>query len=245
MLKLKKTIPALLFPVAFGLTILSPSCREVEKNGTAGSAKIKFINAAQGTGSVLFKVDGEAALSKLLPFSGSEDYIDVEAGSHEFSVFSDDTPDPILSESVNIQGATENSVYLASSEGKKQFVVLNDDLSAPSQGMAKIRFVNMSEKLAKADVFINGKAQAVFSEVGFKKATAFINISPGEKINFQIRESGKEKTLVNLSNVQVSSGEVYTLWSKGEKPEESGDLILALGIIVNKKAVDGPAKTSR
>jgi hypothetical protein len=74
--------------------------------------------------------------------------------------------------------------------------------------------VNLSPDVGSVDLSISGKAP-LFTKLPFRESTAFMAITPGEAVNFDIKENSKPDILVTRANVRIEKGKIYTMFVKG------------------------------
>jgi hypothetical protein len=92
------------------------------------------------------------------------------------------------------------------------YLVLDDNVAAPLNGNAKLRFVNASPDAGALDVVAG--AQTLFANVPFKGVGAFIEVLPGA-YTVDFMSSGKGEKALPPADIVLNSGSVYTLYAMG------------------------------
>lgn len=91
-------------------------------------------------------------------------------------------------------------------------LVLDDNVAAPVNGTAKLRFVNASPDAGALDVVAG--AQTLFANVAFKGVGAFIEVLPGA-YTVDFMSAGKGEKALPPADIVLNSGSVYTLYAMG------------------------------
>ncbi len=94
--------------------------------------------------------------------------------------------------------------------------VLNDDITPPPAGKARVRAVHASASAADLDLYFGARTDALFSGLGFAAATAYIDIDPGTG-TLQVCPKGSKIAFVNISNSKFEAGKHYTIFVIGDK----------------------------
>lgn len=91
-------------------------------------------------------------------------------------------------------------------------LILDDNVAAPVNGTAKLRFVNASPDAGALDVVAGG--QTLFANVPFKGVGAFIEVLPGA-YTVDFMSAGKGEKALPPADIVLNSGSVYTLYAMG------------------------------
>lgn len=116
------------------------------------TASVRLINAVADTGAVDIMMIDQVEFSAngiAVPFRGGTEYFPTEAKTRRIKVFPTSrniniTQNHLLETTVDIQANTRVTLLLTGSARSKtlNFVVINDDASAPPAGMIAVRVVN-------------------------------------------------------------------------------------------------------
>jgi hypothetical protein len=124
------------------------------------------------------------------------------------------------------------SVFAVNSVSNIEPLLIEDDLTAPAQGKAHVRFIHLSPDAPAVDITLTD-GTIVFGNRAFKDFTAFTPLDAGT-YDLQVRVAGTTTVALDLPGITVESGKIYTVFAKGFL---SGSGIQALGaqIIVNNQ----------
>jgi len=88
--------------------------------------------------------------------------------------------------------------------------VVDDLLTAPANGRAKLRVVHGSTDAGELDVTVPGGTSALFDGVDFQSVTGYEDIEP---LNgpIEIRAEGQAAALATVANVHIEAGHFYTV----------------------------------
>lgn len=144
-------------------------------------------------------------------------YIEVPAERHDFKLQnSGDTQTNALA--TNSEGLTAGAHYTIVAEKKNSkdqaltLDSLNDDLTLPAEGKAKIRIVNAALGLGKIDVV--GPDGKIFSGVGDDTSTSYKDVSAARG-TLEVRRSDKKVDVLRITNLNLQPGKIYTIFVVG------------------------------
>lgn len=88
--------------------------------------------------------------------------------------------------------------------------VVDDLLTAPAAGRAKLRIVHGGSDAGEVDVFAAGGERALFDGVDFQSVTAYEELAPMNG-PIEIRTAGQAAALTTIANVTIEAGRFYTV----------------------------------
>jgi hypothetical protein len=88
--------------------------------------------------------------------------------------------------------------------------VVDDLLTAPAAGRAKLRIVHGGSDAGEVDVVPPGATQALFDGVDFQSVTGYEELDPVNGA-IEIRTGGQAATLAKVANATIEAGRFYTL----------------------------------
>lgn len=213
------------------------ACKKNDSNpapGTGPTAKVMFMHGVITSDSIKVKVNDTLQSSvPSLYFKKVTPYTNLRAGSNVKLTFFNPA-NPGLDSFAIFQGITTNknySVFLAGGNAaSKSVVFVEDDLSAPTSGMAKIRFVNLSPDpgfdnlTAVLTNTATTNVLALDSNISFKEVTPFFQV-PAATYSVKI---GKPSifTFKEQANQQLLSGKIYTYVLTGIQAVGTNELVL-------------------
>jgi hypothetical protein len=142
---------------------------------------------------------------------------------------------------VNIGEGRNYSVFAYDTilNGKSKVFALEDDLSAPPSGKAKVRFLHLSPGNLAVDITAN-------DVIVFDNRSYADNVTTGSKAAFKTMDAGTYTigvrlagsnpsipAIVTVQNISIEAGKIYTIYAKG-LVTGSGPNALGAGMIINK-----------
>lgn len=113
----------------------------------------------------------------------------------------------------NSEGLSSGSHYTLVAydkpDGKQDLAAFSDDLTPPTSGKAKIRVIHAAPQIGEVDVYIVGK-DTLFSGVDSGSETRDDEVDPMD-VTLQIRPEGRQNSLLNIDDVHLEAGKVYTI----------------------------------
>ncbi len=120
---------------------------------------------------------------------------------------------PLAQGTVNFIPGRFYSLYVVGYEDIG-LMVTTDDLSAPGDGKAKIRFIHLSPDAPSLDFGVEGADTLIASDKTFKEVEDFVTIDVGETHTFNVIEHGSGDVLYAF-DFTPESDMIYTVWIKG------------------------------
>lgn len=214
-----------MFSIVAGFT----ACKK--SDSTPASASVMFVNAATGTSSVSVSANGTVAASNI-GFTNNSPYAHVAAGTNVniiFSVNGSGISTPLVSGTKTLATNTHYSVFAGGLFTDPSLVVVTDDLTAPSAGMAKIRFVNLTSDNINASCFVADTK--LDSNITYTHYSPFIEVSPiVDKIT--MLDPANPTNSVQLVSQTLNAGKIYTIILTGSATG-TGASALSLTMINN------------
>lgn len=88
--------------------------------------------------------------------------------------------------------------------------VVDDLLTAPASGRAKVRVVHGSADAGEVDVVVPGSDTALFDGVDFQSVSGYEEIAPLDG-PLEVRAEGNKTALTTVANVHIEAGRFYTI----------------------------------
>ncbi|GGC22695.1 hypothetical protein GCM10011386_13220 [Parapedobacter defluvii] len=228
---------------AFALVTLS-SCQKDDDNGVFQVSAVRALNAVPGSDQLDLGLN-DSWLNYDLQTEQIEDFAYRDTlpykrawpGIRVVRVFEGGniTNSGLLAqENVQFYPGQFYSIYVVGREDDVELMVTEDDLSAPGEGKAKIRFINLSPDAPALDFGIEGAGDAVMvTDQQFKEVSDFVAIDSGEAYTFNFKEHSNGK-LVHTFEFTPKEGLIYTIWVRGLfENEGNAELKLGHDIIVH------------
>ena len=207
-------------------TAVVPPAKEVKKRG---QALVRFIHALPGERAMDTWVDADKPFTKV-EYKIVTAYQEVPGTNHTFSVrpTGETTAQPILE---NKESLGEGKHYtIVAMSGSYQAVptlrIINDNLTPPASGKAKLRAINASPDAGKIDVYVQSKDntffnkdKALFDFVNPNSETSYTEVEPAN-ITLEVRPTGQKNVLLTVPNLKIEVGKIYTIVITGRTKYE-------------------------
>lgn len=165
---------------------------------------------------------------KNVPFRGVTDYLDIPEGRYDLEAFpAGQTQNPVLvAEAVTFGGGNYTITAAGRGDTKSYFPVVFSDEVAYSASQAEVRVINASPDLLSIDLALRGSVEVV-RNIGFKNASSYLRFGAGT-YNLEVRRSGLHTPMVNIPNLRLEAGKVYTLFVVGLLDDNTLNYILTV-----------------
>jgi hypothetical protein len=228
-----KTIKLSIFLVA--LAIVFSSCKKDKSNPRPDpeSAILAVFHASTSIDSVNFYLDSKKVNKKLVGSGDSLGYVEILTGERSAEIKNKEDKS-LLKKTITIKKDKAYSLFITNEKNKEQaeYVLINDDLTKPAEGKAKIRFVHLSPDGEKLNLAFSDGTE-LFKEAEFKSATDFKEIDAAKK-SLDIIDQESEEVLVSLKDIDLKAGKIYTVWVKGLVDTEDDDQRIEVLVFINK-----------
>lgn len=218
-IKMKKIFIALLAVIAVGIS----ACKKSTPISPANAA-LMFVNGCIGTSPLGPAINSTKAAGDItLPYLNNSGYQATPAGSNLNLAFMVGSNEVLTSQAAQrIDADNFYSVFACGSVDKPSMIVLQDDLLKPSNGNAKIRFVNLSGDDLELSCSVNGTQ--LIPELGYQMATSFFQITAATA-NILLQDNNHPFSRVQLSNQPLLADRIYTVMFTGTSPNYSLSVI--------------------
>lgn len=200
------------------------------------TASVMVVHASPDAPGVDLLVDDAKQNNAALTFPNNTGYLDVPAGRRNVKVNAAGTNNSVINANVDFERDKNYSVFAINRLSSIEALILEDNLAAPAAGNAHVRFVHLSPDAPAVDIVavVGGVASPLFPNVSFKGSSPFTPV-PAGTYNLQVRLAGTETVALDLPNVQVAAGRIYTVFARGfASPPSGNNNGLGAEIIVNR-----------
>ena len=173
---------------------------------------VKVIHASPDAPGVDLLVDNTIAGTDLT-FPNNTGYLTVPSGTRNIKVNVTGTMTTVIEANVNFMGNKNYSVFAVNSVSNIEPLLIEDDLTAPAQGKAHVRFIHLSPDAPAVDITLTD-GTVVFGNRAFKDFTAFTPLDAGT-YDLQVRVAGTNTVALDLPGITVEAGKIYTVFAKG------------------------------
>ncbi len=221
---------ALTFVTAISITACSDDENAASPSPTA-KANVLVVHASPDAPGVDLLVDNTVAGTNLT-FPNNTGYLSVNAGTRNIKVNVTGTSTTVIQANLNLVENKNYSVFAVNQVSAIEPLVLEDNLTAPANGKAHVRFIHLSPNAPAVNITLTN-GTIVFNNVPFKGSVNFTPLDAGT-YNLQVRDAATNQTVVlELPNITLQAGKIYTVFAKGLLGG-TGAQELGAQIIVNK-----------
>lgn len=178
------------------------------------TARLRVAHLSPDTPGVDVYVDGRQVVANL-GFRTVTDYMSVPSGEHEIALRPSGAPassPPVLSGGANLGGGKAYTIAGLGSRAELHVGVFVDDVQAPPQGKANVRFVDAVVGTTSVEVTL-GPNRSPFGDTKFGQATGYRVIAAGRDAISLHDTDGT--SLLGATSVVFSPGLAYTLAAIG------------------------------
>jgi hypothetical protein len=156
----------------------------------------------------------DTAYSQGLRYAASTGYIRLSAAQGTNTIeFRDFQSSTLLASAMTQAPSGEHTIFLMDSLASIETLAIDDTLTAPEAGKARVRFVNLTINAPVLDLAVAG-GPIWFGNVGFRGYTPFKSVDAGT-CDLEFRLAGTSGVGLRLNGVSFQAGRIYTLLAKG------------------------------
>ena len=192
-------------------------------------SNVMVVHASPDAPGVDLLVD-DAMAGTNLTFPNNTGYLKVEAGTHNVKVNVTGTDQTVIEADLELTRRNYYSVFATDVVADLTPLVLEDNLSAPAEGKAHVRFIHLSPNAPAVDITLTD-GTIVFGDVEFQEVIDFTPLDAAT-YDLQVRVQGTDTVVLELPGIELMNGSIYTVFAKG-LVGETGDKALGAEIIVN------------
>jgi hypothetical protein len=122
--------------------------------------------------------------------------------------------DTVKTAELDLKEGKVYSLFIANKVEDVEYVVIEDNLTAPKDDKAKVRFIHLSPGVDALDIVEKDSESSLFDNIEFKKASEFKEVD-AKSYSFEIKGADSEEVLFSLEDVKIEKGKFYTIWTKG------------------------------
>ncbi|MBB6110823.1 protein of unknown function [Mucilaginibacter lappiensis] len=239
---------------AFTFIIAAAACwasckKNNDKPTILPTASLRVINATNDI--INFYQNGTLVNNTSTYFPGGtlSSLLTVKAGLQNYQVklASPSTPNALFTTPITLDSGKVYSLYVSSRAADGIFFT-NDTATAPTNGSAKLRFVNASPDAGPLVLaFVTPVTQVStpqFSNIAYKTTTDFLNVTPSTtatpgttlaagSLILSVYQAGSDISTARKDTVTISTGRIYTVVGYGTIGS-GGNQALGTSLIVNQ-----------
>lgn len=168
-----------------------------------------------------------------LEFTDYTGYLNFYTGDRHFEVNPFNANNTLIDTTVTLVDGGFYSMFIVNNLSNVEVLTVRDSASAPAEGKAKIRFINLSPDATALDVTLNDGSDPMFTNQLFKAPSDFTEVD-AEEYSFAVNATGGSDELISTSDIQIHPGRFYTVIARGfVNPPAGNDNTLSVEVIRN------------
>lgn len=181
-----------------------------------GNSYIRILHASPGSPPVDIYVNNNPAVRNLR-YREFSDYIPLPGGIYNIKVFpSGNLTSPVINKNITLSPKSAVTVAAVGRLPEIDLISFLEPKMYIPPKKAMIRFAHLSPDAPPVDITLpDGKV--IFKNIGFKKISDYIAVSPGN-YTLQARISGTDKIVLTVPNVILRPDKFYTAYAVGLAP---------------------------
>lgn len=179
-----------------------------------GVSYMRLLHASPGTAAVDVYANG-SLIAPGLSYKGFTEYLQVVPGLYNIKVFPSGTTGIALLDTqteIPVQSIVTTAV-IGISPGISAKAFFEPVLQIPA-GRLYLRFANLVPDGPDMDLVLSN-GTALFEDVSYGAAASYISISPS-LYTFYLQQSGTDKSLLYVPNIQLLPNRFYTVYAVGQ-----------------------------
>lgn len=149
-----------------------------------------------------------------LQYKGFTEYLQIAPGTYHIMAFPVGTTGPVLLDAVlEIPAQSINTAAVIGTPGSPTIKAFYETVIQIPQGQLYLRFSNLVADGTDMDLVLSNGTE-LFSDVAFGMTTNYTQIPAGTYI-FYLQQSGTDRSLLYVPNIQLEAGRFYTIYAVG------------------------------
>jgi hypothetical protein len=193
---------------------LITSCSKDDDIDPTGSANVIAVNASAGSSAQTFQISRNT-LKSGLAFGQASDYIGTNSGENLRAEFRNDgSSSAFATEELDFVNGKYYSVFLAGEGQDARIRAFEDNLDAPANGQAKVRFVHLSDAAPRNVDIRRGNGENLIANLEHDKASDYVTVAPGV-LRMEVFAAGQDISLGNFDLSAFAPDKIYTVYVAG------------------------------
>lgn len=195
---------------------------------------ISIIQASPTEEKLDVYIDNGRATPTDFSYGNKVDYLNAYSGNRRADVTKKGSNVSLKSVMIGLEPQIGYSLFVIDKLENINFLMLKDDLTAPATGKAKVRFVNLSPDQDPLDLALVGKTDPLATNKAYKDFSTFETIDAAATATFNVKNKATGAILATLTDVNIESGKIYTIYARGLKAATSGPTVFGAAIFTHK-----------
>ena len=202
-----------LYLILLTFTAFFSSCRRDNNTGTSTLSNVMLVHASPNSPDVDLYLNDLLQSGNGFTYGDASGYLQSFTGLINIRLNEKGTANVLVDKNVEFNQNGNYSVFVIDTLPDVKTLVLEDDLSEPQLGQAKVRFVHLAPDAPAVDILNMLDSSVVVSNINFKSYTSFLTLDAGV-YDLGIRAIG-DSVIIPLPSLSVGAGKVYTAMAKG------------------------------
>ncbi|WP_199137863.1 DUF4397 domain-containing protein [Pedobacter sp. ASV12] len=215
------------------LSIAFASCSKIKSTPVQLSG-LSLINAVPTDEKLDVFIDNGKVTNNNFAYLDKWDYANAYSGNRKVDISKQGSGLNLRTEVISMEPQFGYSLFVIDKLDNVKLLLLKDDLTTPATGKAKVRFVNLSSDSDPLDLAIVGKADPLATNKAFKEFSTFEAVDAAASVTFNIKNKATGAVLATLTNINVESGKIYTIYARGLKASVDGPTVFGATIFTHK-----------
>ena len=178
-----------------------------------GSARIKIIHASSTAGEQSFYLANNRVRADLT-YGSETEYILTNSGNRLTTAFKNESGVTFASGTHDFRNDRNYTDFLAGYGQNARIEVEEDNLSAPANGQAKVRFVHLSDAAPQNVDIKLSTGETLAANLSRNNITSFNEIGAGVKL-VNVFAAGGAESLGSFDLENFAAGKIYTVYITG------------------------------
>lgn len=193
---------------------LFASCSKDDDDMNGLRANVMITNAAEGSTAQDFYLDDSKVSTSAIAYAQSSNYFSTAAGSRQAKFTNAGSTTANTSFTMNLDGGKNYSVFFTggATASSNSYTVVEDDLSDPPAGKARVRFVHLASAVSTSVDFGLNATTKLATNVAYKAASAYYAVDAAT--SFSVYAAGSSTVTLNIPTA-IQAGKIYTIYLSG------------------------------
>lgn len=208
-----------IFAALAGVALFFSACKHDNYYyDTPGIAAATIYNAVPSTNNLDFYLGEKKVNNTPLAYGLVTDPFTAYSGSRKATVALAGTQTNLVSKSLDIVTGNYYSLYIIGKQTDAlDLLLVRDNTSAanpPGESKSKIRFINLSPDAPALSLEVVGATEPAFDNIAYKSNSDFKPFNAA-KSTIVLKNKATNTELARLTDVDLKSNYIYTVWAKG------------------------------
>jgi hypothetical protein len=176
-------------------------------------ASIRVLHASPKSPNVDIYFNDKRIIANLA-YAKLSNYIRITPGNNNIKVYQAGRRDrPVIDKNVNISQPSKFTVAVTGTFPNISLNPISDPIDEQMTTKSCIRFIQLSQNAPAVDITLSNGTK-LFSNIKYNEVTDYITLNPGS-YNLQVKESGSDKIILSIPNVELSKSKCYSIYGVG------------------------------